>query len=120
MANAFGYAVPGAGGLPYRVHYGSHYYFSYLTCAGASWCIQEETAEQRAQPYCTPGALVRQELIESRSEPLARVGAVMTLFGPSHDIFTAGGLTPSQTATQLYIEAAQKDCYVVYGLRGGP
>jgi len=58
-ANHFGYALPGDGGLPSRIHHDGRDYRS-----GTSSCTAADEAS------------------------LTRVGEVSTLFGPAHPVFT--------------------------------
>ncbi len=118
VANHVGYALPGDRGLPYRIHYNGRDYRSDVTCAGARWCDDDRTPDQRARPYCTSRA--RLDLAKGNSgTELAKVDDVFTLFGPSHAIFTAGVLPPGETVTAVLVEAST-DCYVTYALMGGP
>ncbi|WP_409495702.1 hypothetical protein [Amycolatopsis sp. cmx-11-12] len=113
VANHFGYALPGEEGLPYRVHYNGRDYRNNLTCAGAQWCAGERTPE----PYCTPRAGL--DLGEGNRETgLVKVDDVFTMFGPSHPVFTAG-VPQGEVVTRVIVEAFN-DCYLIYGLMGGP
>ena len=38
LANHFGFALPGPGGLPYRISYAGRAYANTATCAHADWC----------------------------------------------------------------------------------
>ncbi|WP_233223910.1 hypothetical protein [Amycolatopsis sp. BJA-103] len=114
VANHFGYALPGERGLPYQVHYNGRDYRNVLTCAGARWCEDEKTPEQRTWSYCTPGS---GESV--RETGLVKVDDVFTLFGSSHVVFTAGVVPRGKTATRVLVEASH-DCYLTYDLVGGP
>ncbi|MFK0249322.1 hypothetical protein ACIQUM_31885 [Amycolatopsis azurea] len=118
VANRFGYALPGDRGLPYKIHYNGRDYRSGATCAGARWCEDEKTPEQRARPYCKPRAELRPG--SGDSDPgLVRVDEVFTLFGPSHPVFTVGVAPAGTTFTTIVVEAST-DCYLTYALMGGP
>ncbi|MFC3454826.1 hypothetical protein [Amycolatopsis speibonae] len=115
-ANHFGYALPGEKGLPYRVHYNGRDYRSGQTCAGARWCEEEQSAEQRSRPYCMPRTGLD---LEDNGAGLVMVDDVFTLFGPSRPVFTVGGLPQGETTTRVFVEASA-DCYLTYALMGGP
>ena len=73
MANRFGYALPGADGLPFRVHYAGRDYENSSTCAGAGWC------KANGPPSCTASAWFR----DAGYWPLQRIGWLWRLFdGP--------------------------------------
>jgi hypothetical protein len=116
MANQFGYALPGEKGLPYRISHNNRDYHSAMTCAGASWCRTGQTAQEKAKGFCTPGDAIRKDL-SRRNRQLTRTGEVYTLFGPAREIFAGSN---SVLPLTLYVEAEQNDCYVEYGLMGGP
>lgn len=118
VANHFGYALPGEKGLPYQVNYNGRDYRNDLTCAGAQWCEDEKTPEQRTRQYCTPRAGLGLEE-GNGGTGLVKVDDVFTMFGPSHPVFTAGVLPGGQTVTRVIVEAS-KDCYLTYALVGGP
>ncbi|MFI9452555.1 hypothetical protein [Amycolatopsis sp. NPDC052450] len=118
VANHFGYALPGAKGLPYRIHYNGRDYRSDVTCAGARWCEDERTPEQRVKPYCVTQTALDRARGNSGTE-LAKVDDVFTLFGPARSVFTAGALPPGETVTTVIVEASV-DCYLTYALMGGP
>ncbi|MER6663976.1 hypothetical protein ABT256_05475 [Amycolatopsis japonica] len=118
VANGIGYALPGESGLPYRIQYNGREYRSDVTCAGAGWCEDDRTSDQRARPYCTSRDGL--DLVKGNSGTgLVEVDEVFTLFGPSHPVFTAGPLRPGETATTVIVEASA-DCYLTYALMGGP
>jgi len=118
VANHFGYALPGERGLPYQVHYNGRDYRTTLTCAGAQWCEDDKTPEQRMAPYCTPGVeLGLGEGIDDTG--LVKVDDVFTLFGPARPVFTIGVVPQEKTVATLVVGAAD-DCYLTYALAGGP
>ncbi|AIG76704.1 Putative membrane protein [Amycolatopsis japonica] len=118
VANHFGYALPEDKGLPHQVQYNGRDYRSPITCAGAQWCEDEKTPEQRAMPYCMPRAGLG--MTEGAGDAqLMKVDDVFTLFGPSHPLFTAGAIPPGETVTRVVV-AASNDCYLAYDLVGGP
>ncbi len=116
VANHFGYALPGERGLPYQVHYNGRDYRNTLTCAGARWCEDERTPEQRAKPYCTPRAGLG---LGSGDAELVKVDELFTVFGSSHPVFTAG-VVPQEKMVATVIVEASENCYVAYDLAGGP
>ncbi|WP_233611657.1 hypothetical protein [Amycolatopsis sp. WAC 01376] len=117
-ANHFGYALPEEKGLPHQVQYNGRDYRDPTTCAGAQWCEDEKTPEQRARPYCTPRTGLG--LSEGTGgSGLIKVDDVFTLFGSSHPLFTAGAVSPGETVTRVVVEASD-DCYLTYDLVGGP
>ncbi|WP_235096726.1 hypothetical protein [Amycolatopsis decaplanina] len=118
VANHVGYALPGEKGLPYRVHYNGRDYRSDVTCAGARWCEDDRTPEQRVRPYCTSRAGLDRARGSSGTR-LVKVDDVFALFGPSHPVFTAGALPAGETVTTVIVEASA-DCYLTYTLMGGP
>ncbi|QXV63608.1 hypothetical protein CVV72_41165 (plasmid) [Amycolatopsis sp. TNS106] len=117
VANHFGYALSGERGLPYQVDYNGRDYRNNLTCAGAQWCEDEKTPEQRSKPYCTPRAGLA--LGEGDGRELVKVDDIFTMLGSSHPVFTAGVLPQGETATKVIVEASN-DCYLAYDLVGGP
>jgi hypothetical protein len=105
-ANHFGYALPGAGGLPYRIHHAGRDYHSSATCAGAGWC------DTSASPCVPPARFGGDET------SLTQVGEVGTLFGASHAVFTT---RPVHEGTPLTVLVrAEPGCFVGYALMGGP
>lgn len=119
-ANHFGYALPGAGHLPYRVSYAGRAYSNQWMCAGGDWCQQ-----QTGPGYCggaascsRPATLctTSNELRQLGELPLRRVGAVWTLFGTPHGLYVGqhGALTAG-----VFLEDTP-GCFVAYSLEGGP
>ncbi|RSN61517.1 hypothetical protein DMH01_15135 [Amycolatopsis sp. WAC 04182] len=118
VANHVGYALPGEKGLPYRIHYNGRDYRSDATCAGARWCEDERTPEQRLKPYCTSRAAL-DRMRGNNGTGLVKVDDLFTLFGPSRSVFTAGALPPGETVATIIVEDSA-DCYLTYALMGGP
>lgn len=110
-ANHYGFALPGTGGLPYRIHYAGRSYATNGMCARASWCAGQ-------QSDCEASADVQRELQTHGQWPLREVGRVRTLpLGPSYPMLAAtipGGMT----TMVLYVP--YQGCYQIYGLEGGP
>jgi hypothetical protein len=107
LANHFGFALPIADGLPYRVFYLDRAYSSSdHMCAGAGWC--------RPQPSCSSLS----ELNEKGYSPLTQIGTVHTLFGPDHPIVT--GRTIQDSPPTIVWVSYSRDCYLTYALMGGP
>src|SRR5947209_8064546 len=76
MANHFGFALPGKGGLPYRVTtYAGRAYISHTTCAYADWC-QSASADTGLDPVCRK----EEDIKQSSAWPLVQVGKISTLF----------------------------------------
>jgi hypothetical protein len=109
-ANHFHYALPGSGGLPFRVSYYGRDYANTGMCAHASWCRNAPTAETACRS--------QQQLMDQNEWPLAQVGSVPTLFGPSHAVF-APPVPAGYTVMQLYVEESD-GCSISYGIEGGP
>ncbi|WP_310970654.1 MULTISPECIES: hypothetical protein [unclassified Amycolatopsis] len=89
-ANHFGYALPGNGGLPSRIHHDGRDY--------------------RASTNCTP--------FGGDETSLTRVGEVSTLFGPAHPVFTTRPVPEGTPLTVLVRDSP--GCFVRYALLGGP
>ncbi|HLZ22927.1 MAG TPA: hypothetical protein VKQ30_12465 [Ktedonobacterales bacterium] len=105
-ANHFGYALPGADGLPSRIHYGGRDYAASGYCAGADWCKVH-------QRVCWS----EEKLHVLNMWPLTQVGQIVTLFSRAYPIMGQAG--PSGlTTTLLFVPSGS--CYVVYELEGGP
>ncbi|MGH2516973.1 MAG: hypothetical protein ACRDHP_15075 [Ktedonobacterales bacterium] len=105
-ANHFGYALPGADGLPSRIHYGGRDYSAPGYCAGADWC--------QGQPRtCWSAATMR----SYHYWPLAQVGQILALFGRPYPIMNSA-IFPGLTSTLVFVPTGS--CYVVYALEGGP
>lgn len=116
-ANHFGYALPGKGKLPYRVHTENRSYDNVWMCAGADWCVTHS-----GPGYCTTGDICQrpanlctdQSTLQQRHElPLQRIGTIWTMFGPPHSMF-AGNHDGS-----IFVEDTP-GCYIPYSLNGGP
>lgn len=106
LANHFGYALPA--GLPFRLSYAGRYYANPSTCAGAGWC------KANGPPRCTSAQWLR----GYHYWPLQQVGAVFTLFGPLRPLLRYQP-PAGMTTMALYVPMGH-DCYLAYGLEGGP
>jgi hypothetical protein len=105
-ANHFGYALPGADGLPYRIHHAGRDYHSDMTCAGAGWCAT-------GKPPCVPPARFGGD-----ETSLIQVDEVSTVFGAAHAVFV---IRPVPAGTPLTVLVrADPGCFVGYALMGGP
>ena len=93
VADHFGYALPGASGLPSRISYAGRDYSS----SGACWT----------------SAQVRQQGMW----PLHEVAQVPTLLGQAHPVLSE---TVRQGMTTTLLVIPQDSCYAVYSLEGGP
>ena len=92
VASHFGYAVPGAHGLPLVITVRNRHYSAAHSC----W----------SQQYLT----------QKDMWPLHSVGEIPTLLGPAHTIYSS--LTGGAVSTLLFTPAG--NCYDVYVLEGGP
>jgi hypothetical protein len=110
-ANHFGYALPGSDGLPWRIHHRGRSYSTLQVCAGAGWCESQRASQGGAR--CT----TRAELERVHLWPLQPEGTIWTLLGPPHPLMTGGGAVGIPAPL---IVPDGPDCYVVYGLEGGP
>ena len=93
VADHFGYALPGASGLPSRIAYAGRHY----SANGSCW---------------TSTRLQRQGIW-----PLHEVSQVPTLLGQAHPVLSE--TVPQGTATVL-LAIPHDSCYAVYSLEGGP
>lgn len=109
-ANHFNYALPGSGGLPYRISYNGRDYANNGMCAHATWCRNAPAAETACRS--------RQQLVDQNQWPLTQVSSIPTLFGPSHAVF-APPVPAGLTLMQLYAVEAD-GCYISYTIEGGP
>lgn len=106
-ANHYGFALPGEGGLPYRIHYAARDYATTGLCARASWCAgQARTCESRAR------------LAADEQWPLRQVDHVDTLLGPSYPVLMPTAVPSGMTTTLLFVP--YQGCFQVYELEGGP
>ena len=106
-ANHFGFALPGAGGLPYRLHYAGRDYATPGECAHASWCAGRAEAVFSEEQLRTKGYW-----------PLHEVMRLPTLFGAARPVLSET-IPAGLTTVGLYI---QQDTtrYIAYSLEGGP
>lgn len=93
VASHFGYALPGANGLPSRISYAGRDY----SAGSACW-----TAEH---------------LQQQGMWPLHEVAQVPTLLGQAHPVLSE---TVPQGMTTTLLVIPQDSCYTVYSLEGGP
>ncbi|HEX8730417.1 MAG TPA: hypothetical protein VF725_00045 [Ktedonobacterales bacterium] len=119
-ANALGYALPGARGLPGHFTYQGVTYSNRDLCAGDSSC-----AGARATRWA------QADFVRQDEWPLTTVGAIPTLFGPAHTIYQpgndpsmsgAGGPNASDARPfTLFLEdPAAPGWYYLYQRPGGP
>ena len=113
-ANQFGFALPGAGGLPYRIHYNGHGYVNPATCARGGWCEQQQASDGSSHALCWS----IQELQQRNLWPLAQVGTLSTLFSSPYPLMVPRASLTS-TPPQMVIVPLNGDCYVYYTLTGG-
>ena len=110
-ANHFGYALAGQDGLPAYVFISGRRYHSAQVCAGAGWC-KADMARQNI-PRCYTQA----DLSGRGAWPLETAGTMFTLFGAQRALLVPTG---SRGLTSPIIIADGLNCYVQYGLEGGP
>jgi hypothetical protein len=111
LANHLGYALPGAHGLPFRVHYAGRDYWNPSTCAGADWC------KAGGPPRCTTSVWFH----TYGYWPLQRVGWLWRLFDwpiSRYAVFRTP-TPPGMTTMGVYVQTGA-DCYIAYSLEGGP
>jgi hypothetical protein len=111
MANHFGYAVPGNDGLPDYVFANGRRYQSQQVCAGADWCLRDQAQ------YGIPRCYTQADLERTHEWPLDQVASMSTLFGAPHAILQRTG---EVGVTTPFIVEDGPECYVMYGLEGGP
>ncbi len=111
-ANNDGFALPGSGGLPYRVFYAGRAYHNPATCARAGWCNHAPSGP--LDPLCwREGDIQRQ-----RSWPLVQVGAMGELLGsPIPLLASRAGAASGRTVPMVFVEM-DNGCYVPYALDG--
>lgn len=115
MANHFGFALPGQGGLPYRIAYADRTYSNPATCAYAGWC-QSPSSGTHPDPLCW-----KQEDIQQHGDwPLVRVGTIFTLFGLPYSLMAPQSSVSSKLTAIIIYLASDTNCYVPYALEGGP
>jgi hypothetical protein len=111
VANHFSYALPGKDGLPTYIYANGRRYHSLQVCAGDDWC--ERARLQQLIPRCYTQA----NLQTMHMWPLVRVSTMLTLFGEPQPILSPQG---ESGVMQSFVMADGPDCYVTYGLEGGP
>jgi len=111
VANHFSYALPGKDGLPTYIYANGRRYHSLQVCAGDDWC--ERARLQQLIPRCYTQA----NLQTMHMWPLVRVSTMFTLFGAPQQILSPQG---ESGVMQSFVMADGPDCYVTYGLEGGP
>ncbi len=112
VANNDGFALPGSGGLPYRVFYAGREYSNPATCARAGWC--------NTVPYgpLDPLCWKARDIQRQRTWPLVQVGTVVELFGsPIPLLASRAGAVNGRTVTMVFVEM-DNGCYVPYALDG--
>ena len=111
LANHFGFALPGEGGLPYRIAYQDRTYTNIATCAHAQWC--QGTASSN---LCWQKDRVQQ----AYSWPLVQVGSIATLFGSPYPLMVPQTMVSSRQVDVLLYVLDKTNCYVPYALEGSP
>jgi hypothetical protein len=115
MANHFGFALPGKGGLPYRIAYADRTYTNLATCARAGWC-QSPSSGTHPDPLCWK----QQDIRQHADWPLVHVGAISTLFGSPYSLMAAQSNVSSKLTVVVIYLVSDTNCYVPYELEGGP
>jgi hypothetical protein len=110
LANHFGFALPGKDGLPYRIVLGGRDYSTYQVCAYASWCAQDR--ERFDVPRCYDGRWLRSHV----PGQLIQVATIWTLLGAFYAVLSP----PNRGVTTPLIVSDGNDCFIIYGLEGGP
>jgi hypothetical protein len=110
-ANRFGFALPGAGGLPYRIHYNGHDYVNPATCAREGWCNPD------GQPHALCWSL--QELQQHGLWPLVQVNTLSTFLSSSYPLMIPRANLSNNSLPPVVIVPMDSDCYVFYTLLKG-
>lgn len=95
VANHFGYALPGAAGLPSRVSYAGRDY------AAAGQCLTSAQLQQKGW------------------WPLHQVSQIFTVLGPAHRVYT-DSYPQGLATTSLILLVDNGPCFAEYALEGGP
>jgi len=111
VANRFSYARLGRDGLPTYIYAHGRRYHSLQVCAGDDWC--ERARLRQLIPRCYTQA----DLQTMHMWPLAQFSTMLTLFGAPQPILSPQG---ESGVMQSFVMADGPDCYVTYGLEGGP
>jgi hypothetical protein len=111
VANHFSYALPGKDGLPTYIYAHGRRYQSLPVCAGDDWCQRARLQQLIARCY------TQTDLQALRLWPLAQVSTMFTLFGAPQPILSPKG---DSGVMQAFVIADGPNCYVTYGLEGGP
>ncbi len=111
VANHVGFALLGPHGLPSHIRYGGRRYENTSVCARAPFCRRSEQSGELCA--AKDDLLAHHELW-----PMTQIGFVPTVIGPALAIMHAP-LVPGQTPVVVYVSEGN-DCYLPYGLEGGP
>lgn len=114
-ANNFGFALPGAGGLPYRIHYNGHTYVNPATCAREGWC--EHQVSLGGQPHGLCWSL--QELQQRNLWPLVQVGTLSAFLSSPYPLMIPRASFSNNSPPPVVIVPMGSDCYVFYTLLTG-
>lgn len=115
-ANRFGFALPGAGGLPYRIHYNGHSYSNTATCAREGWCENQSSVNGQPHGLCWS----MQELQQRNLWPLIQVSTLSTFLSSPYPLMVPRASLANNSPPQMVIVAMDSDCYVYYTLTSGP
>ena len=147
-ANHFGYALAGAGGLPWRVSYNGRDYSSLYMCAQGGWCPDPSGLSQTPQQWCENASNREQDLClgisfsgSGQSEnvpikdlicwkasplkqqgdwPLVQKGFVFTWIGAPYAILLPRNEESNPSTPTVIFVTSGDGCYIAYELEGGP
>lgn len=114
-SNTFGFALPGSGGLPYRIFYGGHSYTNPALCARAGACASALSFGQRPV-FCW----TMRDLQQRNAWPLVQVGSVPTLFSASYPLLASLSNVNGKRTVPLTFVPQANGCFVPYALASGP
>jgi hypothetical protein len=112
VANHFSYALPGRDGLPTYVYANGRRYQSVQVCAGADWC-----ATDRVLWGGIPRCYTQADLVRMQALPLVLHHWMFTLFGAPHAVMVP---QHGYELTEPFVVDDGPNCFIVYGLEGGP
>jgi hypothetical protein len=112
VANNEGFALPGSGGLPYRVFYAGQKYSNPATCARAGWC--ENGPYGQLDPVCWKA----RDIQRLRAWPLMQVGTVAELFGSPIPLLASRASAANGHPVMMVFIEMDNGCYVPYALDG--
>jgi len=114
-SNAFGFALPGSGGLPYHIFYSGHNYTNPVLCLRAGACANTPYGSQRPA-FCW----TMKDLQQRNVWPLVQVGSVPALFAASYPLLTSLANVNRKLTIPLTFVPQDNGCFVLYALASGP